>query len=164
MKLNKKGYMLVEIVIAFTLAMGIAYYLLTLTYKFKNTNEDIYQSTLFQKDKIAITKNIMNDLERNTIKSYEKQSNNSVVIVLADETKRKIEIRNKTITYGKWNGSNYDKTDASYYEKALESFLSIGEIEINATTENNYFEIKIPISSIYDDETYDIKIFGQKVE
>ena len=164
MKLNKKGYMLVEIVIAFTLAMGIAYYLLTLTYKFKNTNEDIYQSTLFQKDKIAITKNIMNDLERNTIKSYEKQSNNSVVIVLADETKRKIEIRNKTITYGKWNGSNYDKTDASYYEKTLESFLSIGEIEINATTGNNYFEIKIPISSIYDDETYDIKIFGQKVE
>ena len=41
MKLNKKGYMLVEIVIAFGIAMAIAYYLMNLTYKFKNTNEDI---------------------------------------------------------------------------------------------------------------------------
>ena len=42
MKLNRKGYMLVEIVIASVLAMGIGYYLLNLTYKFKNNSEDIY--------------------------------------------------------------------------------------------------------------------------
>ena len=60
MKLNRKGYMLVEIIIASVLAFGIAYYLLNLTYKFKNTNADVYESYYYMKDKILITKNIMN--------------------------------------------------------------------------------------------------------
>ena len=67
MKINKKGYMLVEIIISFTLAMSIAYYLLNLTYKFKNMDEDIYMSTIFIKDKILVTKNIMNDIDRGTV-------------------------------------------------------------------------------------------------
>ena len=61
MKLNRKGYMLVEIIIASVLAMTVAYYLLNLTYRFKDTNEDLYHSTVFLNDKILITKNIMQD-------------------------------------------------------------------------------------------------------
>ena len=62
MKLNKKGYMLVEIVIATVLAFSIAFYLLNLTYKFKNTNSDIQESRAFLADRLVITKNIMNDI------------------------------------------------------------------------------------------------------
>lgn len=64
MKLNRKGYMLVEIIVAAVLATSIAFYLLNLTYKFKNNNEDIYHSYSYMKDKILITKNIMSDFEK----------------------------------------------------------------------------------------------------
>ena len=67
MRLNKQGYMLVEIVLASVLAMSIAYYLLNLTYKFKNTDQDIYQSIFSISDRNIITKNIMNDMEEGTI-------------------------------------------------------------------------------------------------
>lgn len=62
MKLNRGGYMLVEIIVAFVLAAGISYYLLNLTYRFKNLDEDIYQSYLYMQNKNLITKNVMNDL------------------------------------------------------------------------------------------------------
>ena len=57
MKLNQKGYMLVEIIVASVIAFSVAYYLLNLTYKFKDKNEDVYYSTTMLADKINITKN-----------------------------------------------------------------------------------------------------------
>lgn len=169
MKLNKKGYMLVEIVIAFGIAMAIAYYLMNLTYKFKNTNEDIYQSTIYLKDKISITKNIMNDLEKGRIIDYNIPEDNpkalNLTIVIDNEKEpqqRRLEIidNSNKIIYGKYDGTNYNKTDESYYEKKLEKSLIISPPKI--TTEGNYFTILIEIESIYDENNYDIKLFGQK--
>ena len=68
-RLNNKGYMLVEIIVASVIAFSVAYYLLNLTYKFKDKSEDIYYSTTMLSDKINITKNIMNDLEKISDKS-----------------------------------------------------------------------------------------------
>ena len=101
MNLNKKGYMLVEIVIAFGIAMAIAYYLMNLTYKFKNTNEDIYQSTIYLKDKVSVTKNIMNDLEKSTIVEYNKcndTNQNCIMLKTQDGTEKKIEAKKDETT------------------------------------------------------------------
>ena len=95
MKLNKKGYMLIEIVLSSVLAMSIALYLLNLTYQFKNKDEDIYQSTIYSSDKIAVTKNIMNDLENQEITKVEKNGNNEVILTTnfeGTEEIRKIQI------------------------------------------------------------------------
>ena len=62
-KLNNKGYMLVEIIIASVIAFSVAYYLINLTIKFKNQNSDLYNNTIIKNDKVNITKNIMNDIE-----------------------------------------------------------------------------------------------------
>ena len=169
MKLNRKGYMLVEIVISFVLAMGIAYYLLNLTYKFKNMNEDIYESSLFMKDKIVITKNIMNDLDRGIITGITPSSDNKQIdfkIQMNEnnqEESRRLTIKDKTITYGKIEGENFNTNDKSYYQKTIDDFLTIKKIEVSdEITENNYITMKIEIESIYDDENYDIKLFAQK--
>ena len=61
-KLNNKGYMLVEIIIASVIAFSVAYYLINLTIKFKNQNSDLYNNTIIKNDKVNITKNIMNDI------------------------------------------------------------------------------------------------------
>ena len=41
MKLNKKGYMLVEIILASALAFGLAYFILELTLKVKEKDDDL---------------------------------------------------------------------------------------------------------------------------
>lgn len=172
MKLNRKGYMLVEIIISFTLAMSIAYYLLNLTYKFKNMDEDIYMSTIFIKDKILVTKNIMNDIDRGMITyipSNVDENTNSITFNLHinnsnNSERRKIAIDRdkKTIEYGKINeNGDFDKENISYYSKTIDDALIIKGLTIKSSELSNYFSIIIQISSLYDDNDYDIKLFGQ---
>ena len=169
MKLNKKGYMLVEIVLASVLAMSIALYLLNLTYQFKNKDEDIYQSISYSSDKIAITKNIMNDLDKQVITKIEKSENNEVVLTTQSsgtEERRKIQINNPenkevTITYGKINNDgSFDKNDSSYYQKNLQKSLLFKEIKINNENEN-IITIKIILESMYTDDDYSIKLLAK---
>ncbi len=169
MKLNKKGYMLVEIVLSSVLAMSIALYLLNLTYQFKNKDEDIYQSISYSSDKIAITKNIMNDLDNQIITKIEKNGNNEVILTTQSsgtEEKRKIQIDNPenkevTITYGKINNDgSFDKNDSSYYQKNLQKSLLFKEIKINNENEN-IITIKIILESMYTDDDYSIKLLAK---
>ena len=67
MKLNKKGYMLIEIIVSFALAFVIFIFLANLLIKFKNTNEDLSYETKYLRDKNLITRNIMDDLERGAV-------------------------------------------------------------------------------------------------
>lgn len=173
MKLNSKGYMLVEIVLASVLAMGIAFFLLNLTYHFKNKNEDIQQSIYYTNDKIAITKNIMNDFdtlivtkvsqmdEKNYIFDVKLKKDNTVT----EQRKLQIEqgINGTIIRYGKWESDHFDQNHVSYYEKILEKSLIIGTPEFGSENEDpskSYFSyIKIPMRSLYSDKSYDIKLF-----
>ena len=172
--------MLVELVLSSVLAMTIALYLINLTYQFKNKNEDIYQSITYSKDKIAITKNIMNDLENKKIVSINSpvQKGDTFTIdfqVLVGDNFDSIESRRikvvknhekdntgkdiattTTIYYGKINGEDYLKEDVSYYERTLDKTLTVGKIA--SKYENDYLTLNIPIQSIYSSDTYDIKL------
>lgn len=173
MKLNQKGYMLVEIVLSAVLAMSIAYYLLNLTYKFNNTNADLYESIVYMNYKTIITKNIMQDLEQGNIVSGSVESNlssseSNVSFVLVKEDgfseKRKLEVKDSSsgtvIEYGKWDSTNgFYTEDISYYKKVLPSIMIVEKIELKSSSTNG-LGIKIPISSIYDEQSYDIKIFS----
>ena len=193
-KLNQKGYMLVEIVLASVLAMSIAYYLLDLTYNFNAKDEDLYYSILYTRDKNLITKNIMNDLDKgklgeNVERGQSDLTNESGEVIgtieyidlqltletpneeetsegaepLNTATRRLMINREETgvtITYGKYADSDYDPEDVSYYQKKLEKSLSVGEITI--TEEEKICTILIPVQSLYNDETYDIKLLIQK--
>ena len=63
-RLNNKGYMLVEIILAFSIAMAITYYLTDLTIKLKNKNDDLLVKTLVATDQAIIYNTIMRDLYR----------------------------------------------------------------------------------------------------
>jgi len=181
MKLNKKGYMLVEIILASVLAMGVAYYLLNLTYKFQNKDEDTYYETVYIRDKNLITKNIMTDLERGKIRDDSivfNENENYVTFILETEDEfgnnsvanRKLSITKTdngvTITYGKIdNEGNFVTTDVSYYQKTLEKSLRVGDIVIkegNNESDASAVSFLIPVESNYSDESYDIKLIGQK--
>lgn len=174
MKLNKKGYMLIEIVLSSVLAMSIALYLLNLTYQFKNKDEDIYQSITYSSDKIAITKNIMNDLENQVIINIVKKSNSEVLLTTNStgiEETRKLQITNPstnesqnqeiTITYGKYKNNTFDTSDVSYYQKKLQKSLLFKGIEIT-NSNANIVTIKIKFESMYNDDDYSIKLLAKK--
>lgn len=57
--LNNKGYMLVEIILAFVLAMTVAYFIMDLTIKLKNKNDDLLVKTLVYTDQAIIYNEIM---------------------------------------------------------------------------------------------------------
>ena len=157
-KLNNKGYMLIEIIFASVISFSVAYYLLNLTYKFKDLNEDVYMSTAFSNDKILIEKNIMNDLANINIVNISVISTGStktVELILEDNSKRKIEINksSRTINYSKWNGTEY----TTYYKKTLNSSLDIGNVTITDTNKN--VKIIIPVTSKYSTEKYSIRIY-----
>lgn len=157
-KLNNRGYMIVEIIVASVIAFSVAYYLLNLTYKFKDKNEDVYFSTNILADKINITKNIMDDLKGKNVVITSNDFNS--VNLKVDDVNKKILIdkSTKTITYGKINDDgSFDKNDLSYYQKKIDSFLEFGDITINGDSSSS--AIYIPISNIYSDNIYDVKIF-----
>lgn len=154
MKLNRKGYLIVEIIVASVLAMGIAFFLVRLTISFSRKDEDIYKSISFTNDKNIITNKIMNDINDYTLYDISKEVNaeKSIYVVKftylfygsTSEETLTIDKKNKTITYGN-------------YSKEIENALEIGDVEV--TIDDKYTSIIIPITNIYNDEDYSIKLF-----
>lgn len=64
--LNNKGYMLIEIVLAFAIAMAVMYFITDLTIKLKNKNDDLLVKTLVSTDQAIIYNTIMEDLYNKT--------------------------------------------------------------------------------------------------
>ena len=65
-KLNNKGYLTVEVVLASVIAFGLAYFLLNLTIKVKDKNDDMLVKTILINDKAIIENNIMKDNDKYT--------------------------------------------------------------------------------------------------
>ena len=168
-KINRKGYMLVEIIVSFALAFTVLIYLTNLLLKYKDINEDLFYSTKYIKDKNLITRNIMSDLENGYIIDVSKNGNIidfDVELLKGNEIifeKKRLEIdkENKKVRYGKINEVNgmFDKSNFSYYEKEIESSLMIGDIFFEEKEESARFQV--PITSMYSDENYDLSFFVQ---
>lgn len=154
-KLNNKGYLLVEIIVAIVLAMGIAYFLMNITIKFSQKDEDIYQSISWINDKNILTNIIMEDLEKHTLISVKEinKENKTIEFTFADPNIGNNGIK-QLIIDKKNNKIIYDN-----YEKQINKSLTILDIIINIDNNNKYTEIKIPITSIYSGEDYGIKLF-----
>lgn len=59
MKLNKKGYMLVEIILASAIAFGVGYFILQMVINLKNKNDDLLVETLMSTDQTIIMNKLM---------------------------------------------------------------------------------------------------------
>lgn len=158
--LNSDGYMLVEIILASVIVISVVYYLLNLTYKFKDKNEDIYYSTELTSLKNNITKNIMNDLDDRLVVNYDVSDDKTNVTFKIKEGDnvlyKRISINNNEIEYGTWSESlnKFEKDDNSYYRKDIDGSIEMGKPKI--TFGNNMLTINIPIKNIYDKNSYDV--------
>ena len=58
-KLNNKGYMLIEIILAFAIAFALLYFIMDLVIKLKNKNDDLLVKTLIHSDQAIIANELM---------------------------------------------------------------------------------------------------------
>lgn len=168
-RLNNKGYMLVEIIVASVIAFSVAYYLINLTYKFKNKNEDVYYSTVMLSDKVNITKNIMNDLKKYNINSVSKTTNGNTKVITfnasisrngSEESVTKVlSLEKSKVEYGKFENNNFVH-DKSYYKKDISKGSEITGVDVNE--EDGYYFIVIKVSSLYTNDNEDIKLLINK--
>lgn len=176
-RLNNKGYMLVEIIVASVIAFSVAYYLLNLTYKFKDKSEDIYYSTTMLSDKINITKNIMNDLEKipdkNSVTLVQGTNNNTYTITIKGKDDKNSGIISRTIKvskdattqqwqieYGSFTTGEFNTNDKSYYKKVLDKSFEVSNVICEPTQNDTYaYKIIIEINSLYTNDSNDIILF-----
>lgn len=130
MKHNNRGYVLVEIILASVIAFGIAYYMLDLTIKLKNKNDDILAKTLVKTDKAII----QNKLVKYISEDPEPFNCDNIII------------NNKTITY---------KT-ASNIVDIINGYTVVGTKR--CSVDDNIVHILIPLTVTALNENFDVTL------
>lgn len=179
-KLNNKGYLLVEIIVASVLAMTIAYFLIELTLNLKAKNDDVFVDTILVTDKMLMTDTIQEDIGRYRVTKLSQPSDSMLDITYqingSDVTKR-ISIESiddrYLFKYGIIDASgNYDDT---VYQKEFNEALDVDRIILSnscyneasdtyvacsssADNGNGIMTIKISAYTLYSDKDYGINI------
>lgn len=159
-RLNRKGYLTIEIILASVTAVVIAFFLIDLTMKLVDTTDNAYIDTVLITDKALIMKNIKENLENdmssyNGIGKVECASNTCEIYFDKSYSRsmqlitRKLVVENNTVKY-----TDYD--DNIIYEKKIDSILS--NISLTSTNNNGYYNFKISGENIFIKENYDINI------
>ena len=165
MRLNNRGYMLIEIIIAFTLTITIATYIINMTIKLKTENTDMYEEQIYISTSTYIKENIMNDLQFSKVSEVEQQTND-IIITLSDNSKRKIHYDPslKKIMYctivETGTTCKPHQTDKAFFMKKIDNSLNIGTFNVESDANSNV--VKIPLNSPFTEKSYDIKLMFPK--
>lgn len=148
-KLNKKGYLAVEVILASVVAVSIAVFLIDLTVKMVNKTNDNYTNTLFLTDKALITNNLRKEIK----KDIEKEKNGPI---------QRADFNGKYTCNLKFTGGNtsnitiggneitYQSDREKKYSKKINKDIKYSSIYIDKCgVENNYLIIKINFEDIF---------------
>lgn len=174
--MNNKGYLLVEIIVASVIAMSMMYFLLEITIKLKNINEDYYVETKLETDQILMLKDVMKDLSDNTLLGVS-VDDKKVIFNFIDssnnEFNTKISIEDNIYKYGKVDSAfNYLGDE---YTKSFDNNLNVSNTKIenlcyheneykdcngldSSTVSKGLLKINIPATTIYSDTDYGMKL------
>ena len=154
MKLNRKGYMTIEIILAAVITFVIAFFLIDITMKLSSNTDDAYADTVLITDKTLITKNIKENLE-NDICTYGNISNVSCTNNICNITMNDNTIINLSVI-----GNKIEYTGSESYSKEIDKSLS--DIILTSGNSNGYYIFKISGTNIFVDDNYDMNIFVYK--
>lgn len=145
-KLDNKGYLIIEIILASVIAFAVMYFLLEITFNLKSKNDDLYKEISFVSDKNIITKTVMDDVNSmqvskldfgctdNKIQCVDIVYNVSVDNLEVSQISKRFEINKSTkkVIYGTYNSEtlSYDKDDY-YFEKTVSDDLDFSNVGID---------------------------------
>ena len=154
LKLNRKGYLTIEIILASAIAFVIAFFLIDITMKLVDKTDNYYVDTVFMTDKALVTKNIK-ELIQNDINDYGiitnvecNNDNKYCNITFGDGTINTLVIDKdkKQITYG-----DYTKK----FDTKLSGDIRIG---VSTSTDKKYIVFYMKFTNIFEGNNYDIII------
>ena len=158
MKLNRKGYLTIEIILGATIAFAIAFFLMEITIKMVNVTEDNYKDIVVITDNALVISNIKKLLDTKEITNITCSSNTCTI------TYNDIDNTTHTTHLGIDNRSVIYKESTNYlYVKELDKSLSnitlTSTIRGDITGENkNNIYFKITAQNIFIDKDYSIII------
>lgn len=158
MKLNRKGYLTIEIILGATIAFAIAFFLMEITIKMVNVTEDNYKDIVVITDNALVISSIKKLLDNKEITNITCSSN--ICTITYDD----IDNTTHTTHLGIDNRSVIYKESTNYlYVKELDKSLSnitlTSTIRGDITGENkNNIYFKITAQNIFIDKDYSIII------
>ena len=166
MKLNKKGYLIVEIIVASVIAMTMMYFLMEITIKIKNINEDYYIKTKLETDKVLMTREIMKDINSmyvTNITTHEDVDNKFIIFTFdTGDTKMMKLSKDGSKTIFKY-GESVDeenqftfKEENDVYTKTVDENLTLGNIDI--TNDSDILTLKTPATNMYLEQDYGLDL------
>lgn len=169
-KLNNKGYLIVELILASVLAMTMAYFLLNLVVKLSKKNQDLYVETVLLTDKAIITNTIMDDVNKYTLVSVD-EHDNYVDFTYKDseekEIKKRLQIEldvdgeaPKKIIYGDFTK---EINENIAYSNIKMEFLKdrIGDTYVQSKINDSILHLKIEMKTLYSDIDYGVNLVIQ---
>lgn len=170
MKLNRKGYLTVEIILASTIAFAIAFFLIEITVKLVSKTDDVYHETVIAYDDAIIINNI-----KEKIKDYIIETDGLALVECknnecniwgervggaTEERYLYYDSESKEIRFSE--GAEEGKDRVTLYSKKVDD--SISEVEISSNINRNvkpsdrivFFNIKL--KNIFTDNAYEMVI------
>lgn len=170
MKLNRKGYLTVEIILASTIAFAIAFFLIEITVKLVSKTDDVYHETVIAYDDAIIINNIKEKIKDYIIETdglnFVECKNNECNIWgervggATEERWLYYDSVSKEIRFSE--GAEEGKDRVTLYSKKVDD--SISEVEISSNINRNvkpsdrivFFNIKL--KNIFTNNTYEMVI------
>ena len=166
MKLNRKGYLTVEIILASTVAFAIAFFLMEITVKLVSKTDDVYHETVITYDDAIIINNIKEKIkdyiiETDGLNLVECKNNECKILGEgAEERYLYYDSESKEIRFSEGPEKREDRV--TLYAKKVDD--SISEVEISSNINRNvepsdrivFFNIKL--KNIFTDNAYEMVI------
>lgn len=170
MKLNRKGYLTVEIILASTIAFAIAFFLIEITVKLVSKTDDVYHETVIAYDDAIIINNI-----KEKIKDYIIETDGLNLVECENNECNILGNRIGGVTEERWlyydsvskeirfsEGAKKREDRVTLYAKKVDD--SISEVEISSNINGNvkpsdrivFFNIKL--KNIFTDNAYEMVI------
>lgn len=149
LKLNRKGYLTVEIILASVIAVTIAFFLIEITMKLVSRTDDAYVDVNLITDKALITNKVLDDISNKGLKDISlMQEASGIFFEFTDGDTKELYIENNKFMYGN-NSDSYEKK------------LKITFKDVNYSVKkgsNGYVNIKLTLKSLYSDYDYGFNI------
>lgn len=158
MKLNRKGYLTIEIILGATIAFAIAFFLMEITIKMVNVTEDNYKDIVVITDNALVISSIKKLLDNKEITNITCSSNTCTITYNdIDNTTHTthLSIDNRSVIYKESTNYLYVKE----LDKSLSNITLTSTIIGDITGENkNNIYFKITAQNIFIDKDYSIII------
>ena len=163
-RINNKGYMIVEIIVASVIAMTIAYFMMDLVVKLKEKYDYVQNDTILMSDKTVITNEILGDLYNREIVCAKASGSSGYSIEFKFENNDNTE---------NWLKLSFDSTDkkiiyeeklkeaANYtiiYQKKLNGLLQVKSTYIRVESTNNIASFIINAETLTSTKNYGVNI------